>query len=71
MYREFEVPGIDELPAHEQIDVETVEGEPGTIRVRAASSSGEALELVADPLGRSIRLTLCRQWIIESLICTE
>jgi hypothetical protein len=56
MYRQFEIPSIDELSVHEQIDVEAVEGEPGAFRVRAELSSGEALELVADPLGRSIRL---------------
>lgn len=57
-YERFEVPDVDELKDHEGIDVRSVAGGVGVFRIGASSTAGEVVELVVDPLGRSVRLVV-------------
>ncbi|UOT04245.1 hypothetical protein MPY17_00220 [Rhodococcus opacus] len=56
MYHQFEIPAPDELARFHQIASEPLPDTPGGYILRASTDRGGDVELVVDPLGRSIRL---------------
>ncbi|SEL37406.1 hypothetical protein [Rhodococcus maanshanensis] len=60
-YQQFEIPAVDELSEFDQLDVERVVDEPGTLILRSVTPGGDSVELVVDPLGRSVKLV----WLVE------
>ncbi|TQC41910.1 hypothetical protein EEB14_51970 [Rhodococcus sp. WS4] len=56
MYNQFELPPSDELTSYALISSQPLPDTPGGYILRASSDGDEGVELVVDPLGRSIRL---------------
>jgi len=56
VYHPFEIPAPDELARFHQIASQPLPDIPGGYILRASTDRGGDVELVVDPLGRSIRL---------------